>query len=88
MTLQKFFRIFLKPNKTQPKCDICDGYQKASDAAKVHLQMEYDYHIKNTEICRNRRRWKKSRLARAERKRIAKKQMLLQKQQADNQPQK
>jgi hypothetical protein len=78
---------FLKPNIPKPKCSICQGYEKASDAEKIQLQMEYDYHMKNTELCRNRRRWKKSRLARAERKRIAKKQMLIQKQQAENQPQ-
>ena len=78
---------FLKPNRPRPKCDICDGYEKASDAEKVHLQIEYDYHIRNTEICRNRRRWKKSSRAKAERNRIAREQKLLQKQQSENQHQ-
>ncbi|CAG9799752.1 unnamed protein product [Chironomus riparius] len=78
---------FLKPNRPRPKCDICQGYEKASDAEKVHLQMEYDYHIRNTEICRNRRRWKKSSKAKAERRRIAKEQKLLQKEVTENQPQ-
>lgn len=79
---------FLKPNKPRPKCDICQGYEKASDAEKVNLQIDYDYHIRNTEICRNRRRWKKNSRAKAERRRIAREQKLLQAQQTENQSQK
>ncbi|XP_070509709.1 uncharacterized protein [Chironomus tepperi] len=79
---------FLKPNKPRPKCDVCQGYEKASDAEKIQLQVQYECHIRNTEICRNRRRWKKNGRAKAERRRLAREQKLLQQQQTDDQPQK
>lgn len=73
---------FLKKDKKKSKCITCVNFFKVSEEEKATMQFDFDQHIRNSEHCKIRLRWRKNRDARKERQQLLKEQKLFEEQQS------